>query len=397
MHDFAEKMDLSAGICHVSCENVSNVIESVLKLCDKKADKLPSVSTINNWSVERALITRRHISETCEKENTTLHTDEASKYGSKWGAFATRDSEGNYMLLGLRDMATKSSNDTLDTFKEILSDVNAASDSETDVGKKILSNIKNTMSDRASTETKFNELLKDFRESVLPDIVENYDNFNDESKQAVSSMNNFFCGLHTLVHMADVSQKAILETEKAHFDGNIPIDNPSFAKQGQAGTVRLIFTACKTFARRGDQKNGCHQAFKTFISDFLKEQNMLGLPLQPLKGNRFNILFTNAGHVFFLQDKMTEYLQKTNSMNGLLKSVLKDLQTPFFIAGCKALGLVSKLITTPLWRVIESKDISISMMNGRYLTLLNFLDDSCNDLDNFIKGELILFNDIEVK
>ena len=266
--------------CHVSCENVSKVIESVLKLCDKKADKLPSVSTINNWSVERALITRRHISETCETENTTLHTDEASKYGSKWGAFATRDSEGNYMLLGLRDMVTKSSNDTLDTFKEILSDVNAASDSETDVGKKFLSNMKNTMSDRASTETKLNELFKDYRESVLPDIVENYDNLNDKSKQAVSSM-NIFCGLHTLVHMADVSQKAILETEKAHFYGNIPIDNPSFAKQGQTGTVRLIFTACKTFAWRRDQKNGCHQAFKTFISDFLKEQNMLGLPLQP--------------------------------------------------------------------------------------------------------------------
>ena len=77
-------------------------------------------------------------------------------------------------------------------------------------------------------------------------------------------MNNFFCGLHTLVHMADASQKSIYETEKAHFDGNVPIDNPSFSKQGQAGTVHLIFTACKAFARRGDQKNGCHQVFRTY-------------------------------------------------------------------------------------------------------------------------------------
>ena len=101
---------------------------------------------------------------------------------------------------------------------------------------------------------------------------------------------------------------------------------------------------------------------------------MLGLPLQPLKGNRFNILFFNA------------FLEKTNSMNGLLKSVLKDLHTPFFIAGYKALGLVSKAITTPLWRVIESKDSSISMMNERYLTLLNFLDNACQDLDSSSKG-----------
>ena len=152
--------------CHVSCENVTKVIESVFKLCNKKAAKLPSVSTINNWSVERTLIARRHTSETCESENTTLHTDEASKYGSKWSAFATRNFEGNYMLLGLRDMTTKSSSDTLETFKEILSDINAASEAETDVGKKILCNIKNTMSDRAAMETRFNALLKDYKESV---------------------------------------------------------------------------------------------------------------------------------------------------------------------------------------------------------------------------------------
>ena len=40
-------------------------------------------------------------------------------------------------------MATKSSSDTLETFKETLSDINAASEAETDVGKKILCNIKN--------------------------------------------------------------------------------------------------------------------------------------------------------------------------------------------------------------------------------------------------------------
>jgi hypothetical protein len=83
------------------------------------------------------------------------------------------------------------------------------------------------------------------------------------------------------------------------------------------------------------------------------------LPLQPLRGNRFNILFSNAGHVYFLRNKMQEFLEKTSLSNGLLQSVLKDLKTPFFIAGCKALGLISKLITTPLWNVIENKNVSI--------------------------------------
>ena len=38
-------------------------------------------------------------------------------------------------------MATKSSSDTLDTFKDILSDIDAASSNETDTSKKIITNI----------------------------------------------------------------------------------------------------------------------------------------------------------------------------------------------------------------------------------------------------------------
>ena len=129
-------------------------------------------------------------------------------------------------------MVTKSSSDTLETFKEILSYINAASENETDDGKKILCNIKNTMSDRAATET--------YRDSSLPDVVDNYETLNEDSKHAISSINNFFCGLHTLVHMTDVSQKSLYETDKAHFDGNIPIDNPSFPKSGQACTARPV-------------------------------------------------------------------------------------------------------------------------------------------------------------
>lgn len=94
---------------------------------------------------------------------------------------------------------------------------------------------------------------------------------NLESQQAISEMNNFFCGLHKLVHMADVSQQSLYNVEKSHFDGNIPIENPLFQKCGQSGTVRLILTACKAFARRGDAKNGCHGQFLTFVFDYLKQ------------------------------------------------------------------------------------------------------------------------------
>ncbi|MES9902781.1 MAG: hypothetical protein ABW168_08870, partial [Sedimenticola sp.] len=354
--DVTKKYELPVHLCvyslldnHVSSEHVGPVIESVLKLVNKKPNKLPCASTVDSWSVERGILSKKHLSENSEKVNTTLHTDEASKYGCKWGAFATRDEKGNYSVLGLRDMATKSSHDTLETFKDILDDIENISENSKNNGKKILTNIKNTMSDRAATETKFNQLLETYRNEILPDVIVDYDTLDAEEKLVISHMNNFFCGLHTLVHMADAAQKSIYETEHSHFEGHIPIQNPAFIRSGQSGTARLIFTACKAFARRGDQKSGCHGSFKVFIKQFLKDNDLRALPLEPLRGNRFNILFSNAGHVYFLKDQMKDFLTKTGSMNGLLSSVLKDLQEPYFIGGCKALGLISKLITTPLW------------------------------------------------
>jgi hypothetical protein len=57
-------------------------------------------------------------------------------YGSKWGVFGTRDAEGNFLPLGLRDMASKSSSDTLETFIDISYDIDLAGDGDTHAAKK---------------------------------------------------------------------------------------------------------------------------------------------------------------------------------------------------------------------------------------------------------------------
>lgn len=67
--------------------------------------------------------------------------------------------EGNLWVLGLRDIETKSTNNTLEVFKDLLNDLDERSDStENQVSKDIICHIKATMSDRAATEVKFNEL-----------------------------------------------------------------------------------------------------------------------------------------------------------------------------------------------------------------------------------------------
>ena len=88
---------------NVGEEHVSNVIDACLKMVNKKADRLPCRSSVNNMNAQRSYLalSLQQLNEQCtEKENTTLHTDETSKYGDKYGAFALRTSDGNYYVLG---------------------------------------------------------------------------------------------------------------------------------------------------------------------------------------------------------------------------------------------------------------------------------------------------------
>lgn len=83
---------------HVSTTRVGPVIEACLKLVGKIPDRLPSVTTINSMNIQRLILAQKQLSEEIsQKENTTVET---SKFGTKFGVYAIRDSEGNPYVLG---------------------------------------------------------------------------------------------------------------------------------------------------------------------------------------------------------------------------------------------------------------------------------------------------------
>lgn len=90
-----------------------------------------------------------------------MYSDETSKFGRSLKVFAVTGSDKNSYLLGLREMHSKSSETVLDTLKQILSDIDSVAEG-TNTGKKILTNIKNTMSGcyREKVSTFVRELQK---------------------------------------------------------------------------------------------------------------------------------------------------------------------------------------------------------------------------------------------
>ena len=108
----------------------------------------------------------------------TLYSDETSKNGNKYLGMHVSDEENIYVL-GLRDMSNKSSKTTLDTFKDI-----CQSGSNTISSNKLISKIKNTMSDQAATEKCFNDLFCDYRKEILPVVVDSWDIISSEEQNA---------------------------------------------------------------------------------------------------------------------------------------------------------------------------------------------------------------------
>ena len=117
---------------------------------------LPSQETVRSINIQRLVLAQHQIAEELPtQECTTIETDKTSKFGQKYRAYAIRNTEERAYVVGLRDLVTKSARDTLDTFKQILWDIDKIyyKPSNNLASQNLLFNLRNTMSDRAATET----------------------------------------------------------------------------------------------------------------------------------------------------------------------------------------------------------------------------------------------------
>ena len=77
-------------------------------------------------------------------------------------------------------------------------------------GKLVLSKLKNTMSDRHVVEKKFSDVLKDHHRDILATIIDSYEQMIPDEQGSISTLNNFFCGMHMVVGMADTASSVLL-------------------------------------------------------------------------------------------------------------------------------------------------------------------------------------------
>jgi E1A/CREB-binding protein len=92
------------------------------------------------------------------------------------------------------------------------------------------------------------------------------------------------------------------------------------------------------------------------------------------RGNRFNHLFLAAGYTFYHLEDIRDFLSKRANPNDLLKSIQFDAGEVVYVAGIRALGLIDKVVTGPLWTLIEAVP-NILSLNTHLLQLKITLAD----------------------
>ena len=78
-------------------------------------------------------------------------------------------------------------------------------------------------------------------------------------------------------------------------------------------------------------------------------------------GNRANILFEGAASTYFHQKHIVNFSQLLPDANQLILAVYEDAQEKLHIAELRALGLVHKVITEPLWQAVKTADNILSL------------------------------------
>lgn len=122
--------------------------------------------------------------------NTSLHSDGTTKFGHKYLGYQVATEE-RYFTVGIREVVTGSAQATLEQLTIILNELSHIA-SSSDVGNKILSSIKSTMSDRSSVECSFKDLLAEYRAKILPAVTHGWSELQEEEQLSMSRMYNFF-------------------------------------------------------------------------------------------------------------------------------------------------------------------------------------------------------------
>ena len=244
------------------------------------------------------------------------------------------------------------------------------------------------MSDLGPVNPVLNCQVKALREELLPKIVDNWDGLSPTQRNDLAGMGNFYCKLHVLANFATETDKVLKSFEKLVL--NYDYETVFAFNTKESCAARLVRTTCKAFQVRGSEEAGVASYFNSFLAGKGEKCHLV-----PFIGNRFNILYYNAAALYYHADTIKEFYKTWPDPNNLVKAVNEDITNNLFLAEVRALGIIDKLVTGPLWRLIESI-ANVLSLNPYLFRLKMKLTSLCVDASSLFSGETVFSNnDVE--
>ena len=118
------------------------------------------------------------------------------------------------------------------------------------------------------------------------------------------------------------------------------------------------------------------------------------LQIVPMEGSGINIIFYNAAAAYYHKKQIKAFLKDCPKPSNSLLSVNEDIKEDVYLAGLRALGLINKVITGPLWRILGKEGTIISDINDDLYQLEIQLERLHKDASSLLNGKT-LFDDVE--
>ena len=227
----------------------------------------------------------------------TLHSDATTKFHHHYQGFQITLRDGKQITIGLTEVGAGDADTYLDAFKSTIHEIADAvtctsKDERTDAKiAKLVTSLKNTMGDQGPTNPQFNSKLTLYREELLPQVVGNWDQLSDTSREAMSDMGTFF--------LQDASCLSTLPLRRTRCSKlmsrmSYPMGKTPYTFSAESGAARLVRTTAKAFTDHGCDKSGIAADWNTYLQQIDVENKLV-----TYRANRFNILFYSAAATFY--------------------------------------------------------------------------------------------------
>ena len=196
-------------------------------------------------------------------------------------------------------------------------------------------------------------------------------------------MNQLFCGMHAIIGMANVCKDALKEFENVAASELVT----SGYQKGNARGFDILMEISKAFTTGHEyQKGGVVDFWESYLSSKGLRNHIVSF-----RGERINVLYVIAGAAYYHRNHIKDFLENNCIQTGKLLQAIRDIGQKIFPACFRALGIVGKLITSPLMHLIEDKEKHIFSLNDTWQFVITKLESFSSNATPLMEGiEIIL-------